>query len=104
MRIKDRKTQGINHALKYSWISSKPRFAAVISKPANAIKQLALISGTIHYRGFAHRDLIIEAVFEDSSAKTTDGGRSQQNCAPHTVFALDTSSSPIGYLLLMLPG
>ncbi len=35
VRIKDINPQGINHALKYSWISWRAKFAVVISKPAN---------------------------------------------------------------------
>ncbi len=37
VRIKDINTQGINHALKYSWDLLETKYAAAISKPANAI-------------------------------------------------------------------
>jgi 3-hydroxyacyl-CoA dehydrogenase/enoyl-CoA hydratase/3-hydroxybutyryl-CoA epimerase len=55
-----------------------------------------MISGTTDYSGFAHRDLVIEAVFEDLALKQQMVADVEQHCAPHTIFASNTSSLPIG--------
>ncbi|KAA1051165.1 fatty acid oxidation complex subunit alpha FadJ [Pseudocitrobacter sp. 73] len=96
VRIKDIHAKGINHALKYSWelLDNKVRRRHI--KPNERDNQLALISGTTDYRGFAHRDLVIEAVFEDLALKQKMVSEIEQQCAPHTVFASNTSSLPIG--------
>ena len=96
VRIKDINAKGINHALKYSWDQLETKVRRRHIKASERDKQLALISGSIDYRGFAHRDLIIEAVFEDLSLKQRMVAEVEQNCAPHTVFASNTSSLPIG--------
>ncbi len=56
---------------------------------------MALISGTTDYQGFAHRDVVIEAVFEDGS-QTADGQRSGtiRRAADH--LCVEYSSLPIG--------
>ncbi|VDZ63024.1 multifunctional fatty acid oxidation complex subunit alpha [Citrobacter freundii] len=86
VRIKDINAKGINHALKYSWDQLETKVRRRHIKASERDKQLALISGSIDYRGFAHRDLIIEAVFEDLSLKQRMVAEVEQNCAPHTVF------------------
>ncbi|VEI40843.1 multifunctional fatty acid oxidation complex subunit alpha [Citrobacter youngae] len=96
VRIKDINAKGINHALKYSWEQLETKVRRRHIKASERDKQLALISGTTDYRGFAHRDLIIEAVFEDLSLKQQMVAEVEQNCAPHTIFASNTSSLPIG--------
>ncbi len=55
-----------------------------------------MISGSTDYRGFSHRDLVIEAVFEDLPLKQQMVAEVEQNCATHTIFASNTSSLPIG--------
>ncbi|POT59863.1 fatty acid oxidation complex subunit alpha FadJ [Citrobacter amalonaticus] len=95
VRIKDINTQGINHALKYSWDQLETKVRRRHIKGSERDKLLALISGTTDYRGFAHRDLVIEAVFEDLSLKQQMVAEVEQNCAPHTIFASNTSSLPI---------
>ncbi|MEO3990912.1 fatty acid oxidation complex subunit alpha FadJ [Pseudocitrobacter cyperus] len=96
VRIKDINTKGINHALKYSWelLDNKVRRRHIKANERDS--QLALISGSTDYRGFAHRDLVIEAVFEDLALKQKMVGEVEQHCAPHTIFASNTSSLPIG--------
>ena len=96
VRIKDINANGINHALKYSWDQLEQKVRRRHLKPAERDAQLALISGSIDYRGFAHRDLVIEAVFEDLALKQKMVGEIEQYCAPHTIFASNTSSLPIG--------
>lgn len=96
VRIKDINANGINHALKYSWDQLEQKVRRRHMKAAERDAQLALISGSTDYRGFAHRDLVIEAVFEDLSLKQKMVGEVEQYCAPHTIFASNTSSLPIG--------
>ncbi len=45
---------------------------------------------------FAHRDVVIEAVFEDLALKQRMVGEIEQCCGPQTIFASNTSSLPIG--------
>ncbi|HEM6739951.1 TPA: fatty acid oxidation complex subunit alpha FadJ [Citrobacter farmeri] len=96
VRIKDINPKGINHALKYSWDQLETKVRRRHIKASERDKQLALISGAVDYRGFSHRDLVIEAVFEDLSLKQQMVAEVEQNCASHTIFASNTSSLPIG--------
>lgn len=95
VRIKDINSKGINHALKYSWEQLETKVRRRHIKASERDKQLALISGSVDYRGFSHRDLVIEAVFEDLSLKQQMVAEVEQNCASHTIFASNTSSLPI---------
>ncbi|NUL37319.1 fatty acid oxidation complex subunit alpha FadJ [Kosakonia sacchari] len=96
VRIKDINAKGINHALKYSWQQLDKKVRRRYLKPAERDRQMAKISGSLDYRGFAHRDLVIEAVFEDLALKQKMVGEVEANCAAHTIFASNTSSLPIG--------
>src|SRR5690606_4304007 len=80
VRIKDINTKGINHALKYSWDQLETKVRRRHIKASERDKQLALISGSTDYRGFSHRDLVIEAVFEDLSLKQQMVAEVEQNC------------------------
>ncbi|WP_342324213.1 fatty acid oxidation complex subunit alpha FadJ [Kosakonia sp. BYX6] len=95
VRIKDINAKGINHALKYSWQELDKKVRRRFIKPAERDAQMAKITGSLDYRGFAHRDLVIEAVFEDLTLKQKMVSEVEANCAPHTVFASNTSSLPI---------
>lgn len=95
VRIKDINANGINHALKYSWDQLEQKVRRRHLKAAERDAQLALISGGTDYRGFAHRDLVIEAVFEDLALKQKMVSDVEEYCAPHTIFASNTSSLPI---------
>lgn len=95
VRIKDINVLGINHALKYSWDQLETKVRRRHIKASERDKQLALISGATDYRGFSHRDLVIEAVFEDLALKQQMVAEVEQNCASHTIFASNTSSLPI---------
>ncbi len=55
-----------------------------------------MISGATDYRGFSQRDVVIEAVFEDLGLKQQMVADVEAHCAPHTIFASNTSSLPIG--------
>lgn len=95
VRIKDINAKGINHALKYSWDQLETKVRRRHIKASQRDKQLSLISGSTDYRGFSHRDVVIEAVFEDLALKQQMVAEVEQHCAPHTIFASNTSSLPI---------
>ncbi|WP_312068730.1 fatty acid oxidation complex subunit alpha FadJ [Lelliottia nimipressuralis] len=96
VRIKDINAKGINHALQYSWQLLDQKVKRRHIKVSERDRELALISGTTDYSGFHHRDLVIEAVFEDLALKQQMVADVEQHCAPHTIFASNTSSLPIG--------
>ncbi|SFU02787.1 short chain enoyl-CoA hydratase /3-hydroxyacyl-CoA dehydrogenase [Kosakonia arachidis] len=96
VRIKDINAKGINHALKYSWEELDKKVRRRYLRAGERDKQLAKISGTLDFSGFAHRDLVIEAVFEDLALKQKMVAEVEAHCSAHTVFASNTSSLPIG--------
>jgi 3-hydroxyacyl-CoA dehydrogenase/enoyl-CoA hydratase/3-hydroxybutyryl-CoA epimerase len=96
VRIKDINPKGINHALQYSWQLLDKKVKRRHIKASERDRQLALISGTTDYSGFRHRDVVIEAVFEDLALKQQMVAEVEAHCAPHTIFASNTSSLPIG--------
>lgn len=96
VRIKDINTKGINHALQYSWQLLDQKVKRRHIKAGERDRELAMISGTTDYSGFQHRDVVIEAVFEDLALKQQMVAEVEQNGAPHTIFASNTSSLPIG--------
>lgn len=96
VRIKDINETGINHALKYSWDVLGKRVRSKRMRPAERQKQMMLISGSTDYTGFEQVDVVVEAVFEDLALKQQMVAEVEANCAPHTVFASNTSSLPIG--------
>jgi len=95
VRIKDISLEGVNHALKSSWelLSKKVRRRQIT--PAQRQQQMARITGGIDYQGFARRDVVIEAVFEDLALKQQMVRDVEAHCQPHTLFASNTSSLPI---------
>jgi len=98
VRIKDVNETGINHALKYSWDVLGKRVRSKRMRPAERQKQMMLISGSTDYTGFERVDVVIEAVFEDLALKQQMVAEIEQHAAPHTIFASNTSSLPIGQI------
>lgn len=96
VRIKDIKPAGINHALQYSWQQLDKKVRRRHIRPQERDSDMALISGTTDNRGFAGRDIVIEAVFEDLALKQQMVAEVEQHCSPQTIFASNTSSLPIG--------
>jgi len=95
VRIKDISLEGKNHALKTSWelLSKKVKRRQIT--PAQRQQQMARITGGIDYQGFARRDVVIEAVFEDLALKQQMVREIESHCQPQTIFASNTSSLPI---------
>ncbi|WP_263070146.1 fatty acid oxidation complex subunit alpha FadJ [Enterobacter huaxiensis] len=96
VRIKDINPKGINHALQYSWQHLDRKVKHRHIKASERDRALAAITGTTDYSGFTHRDVVIEAVFEDLALKQQMVADVEEHCAPHTIFASNTSSLPIG--------
>ncbi len=96
VRIKDIQARGINHVLKYSWDLLNKQVRRRYLRASERDRQLALISGTTDYQGFARRDVVIEAVFEDLALKQRMVAEIEAHCSPQTIFASNTSSLPIG--------
>lgn len=59
---------------------------------------MQLLSGCTDYSGFHQMDVVIEAVFEDLKLKQQMVADVEHYCAPHTVFASNTSSLPIAQI------
>ncbi|MGB7802257.1 fatty acid oxidation complex subunit alpha FadJ [Buttiauxella sp.] len=95
VRIKDINNDGINHALKYSWDLLDKKVRRRHMKAAERQREMARISGGTDYHGFHNRDIVVEAVFEDLALKQNMVAEIEQNAAPHTIFASNTSSLPI---------
>lgn len=95
VRIKDINNEGINHALKYSWDLLDKKVRRRHLKAIERQREMARISGGTDYHGFHNRDIVVEAVFEDLALKQKMVAEIEQNAAPHTIFASNTSSLPI---------
>ncbi|MFP2515349.1 fatty acid oxidation complex subunit alpha FadJ [Buttiauxella agrestis] len=95
VRIKDINNEGINHALKYSWDLLDKKVRRRHLKAIERQREMARISGGTDYHGFHNRDIVVEAVFEDLALKQKMIAEIEQNAAPHTIFASNTSSLPI---------
>lgn len=98
VRIKDINLQGVNHALKASWDGLSKKVKRRHISAAQRQQQMARITGGVDYQGFAQRDLVIEAVFEDLPLKQQMVREVETHCAPHTIFASNTSSLPIAHI------
>ena len=96
VRIKDVDLNGVNHALQYSWDLLSQKVKRRQMKPAERQQQMARISGGTDYQGFSHRDVVVEAVFEDLALKQQMVAEVENHCQPQTIFASNTSSLPIG--------
>ena len=95
VRIKDINNQGINHAMQYSWDLLSKKVQRRQMKPAERQQKMSMISGGTDYQGFAHRDIVLEAVFEDLALKQQMVAEVEQQCGEMTIFASNTSSLPI---------
>ncbi|WP_238928507.1 fatty acid oxidation complex subunit alpha FadJ [Vibrio sp. S17_S38] len=96
VRIKDVSNDGILHAMNYSYqLLSKLVKRRSLTK-AQLQQQMQYISGGTDFTGFAHKDMVIEAVFEDLSLKQSMVKDVESNAKKGVIFASNTSSLPIG--------
>ncbi len=97
-RIKDIRSEGIANAIKYSYDILNKKVKRGFIKKSEMQKQLARLTGATDYSGFKDTDVVIEAVFEDLALKQQMVADVEENCAPHTIFASNTSSIPIAQI------
>ncbi|WP_228767472.1 fatty acid oxidation complex subunit alpha FadJ [Vibrio hibernica] len=96
VRIKDVSNDGILHAMSYSYqLLGKLVKRRSLTK-AQLQQQMQSISGGTDFTGFAHKDMVIEAVFEDLSLKQSMVKDVESNAKKDVIFASNTSSLPIG--------
>jgi len=98
VRIKDIRSEGIAGAIKYSYDLLNKKVKRRFMRNSEMQKQLALLTGSTDYSGFADADVVIEAVFEDLKLKQQMVADVEQNCNEKTIFATNTSSIPIGQI------
>ncbi|GAB3032310.1 fatty acid oxidation complex subunit alpha FadJ [Bowmanella dokdonensis] len=98
VRIKDIRSEGIAHAMKYSYDLLIKKVKRRFMRKSEMQKQLSLLTGTTDYSGFADVDLVIEAVFEDLSLKQQMVADIEQHARQSTIFATNTSSIPINQI------
>ncbi|MES0199568.1 3-hydroxyacyl-CoA dehydrogenase NAD-binding domain-containing protein [Mesorhizobium sp. M0011] len=65
------------------------------AKPEDKDKMLSLITPTADYADLAGCDLVVEAVFEDSSVKKSATEQAEAVLKPSAIFASNTSTIPI---------
>ncbi|MFP5305901.1 MAG: fatty acid oxidation complex subunit alpha FadJ [Gammaproteobacteria bacterium] len=96
VRLKDRDDQGLSHgvAALHKFYDKRVRRRAMTRAAADA--ELARVTGTTDYSGFASCDIVIEAVFEDLALKHRMLADIEANGRADTIFASNTSSIPIG--------
>jgi 3-hydroxyacyl-CoA dehydrogenase/enoyl-CoA hydratase/3-hydroxybutyryl-CoA epimerase len=94
-RIKDIQTQGIANAIKYSFDILNKKVKRRFMSKSEMQKQLALLTGSVDYSGFADADVVIEAVFESLELKQQMVADIEEHCSDTTIFASNTSSIPI---------
>ncbi|MGL5343118.1 MAG: fatty acid oxidation complex subunit alpha FadJ [Plesiomonas sp.] len=95
VRIKDVAETGINHALRYSFDLLNKRVKKRILLRSQMQKQMLMLSGGLDYTAYQHRDLVVEAVFEDLNLKQKMVQDIELHGEPETIFASNTSSLPI---------
>ncbi len=98
VRIKDISHQGISNALRTSYNNLSRQVERGFMRKTQMQSQLARITGTTDYSGFADVDMVIEAVFEDLELKQQMVADVEQHCKSSVIFASNTSSLPIGQI------
>ncbi|HKA24129.1 MAG TPA: 3-hydroxyacyl-CoA dehydrogenase NAD-binding domain-containing protein [Candidatus Eisenbacteria bacterium] len=69
---------------------------------ADVERRMALLSGTLHYEGFRHLDIVVEAVVENLEIKRQVLRESAER-APRAILATNTSSLKLEDLAVSLP-
>jgi 3-hydroxyacyl-CoA dehydrogenase/enoyl-CoA hydratase/3-hydroxybutyryl-CoA epimerase len=95
VRLKDKDDPGLSHGLVYVQRLLDGRVSKRAMTPLQRAQVLAMLTGTVEYRGFANTDLVIEAVFEDLTLKQRMLRDIEAITDDKTVFASNTSAIPI---------
>ncbi|MBU2977364.1 fatty acid oxidation complex subunit alpha FadJ [Alteromonas sp. C1M14] len=98
VRIKDVRDEGIVNAMKYSYDILNKKVRKGFMAKSEMQKQMAMLTGSLDYRGFADTDMVIEAVFEDLDLKQQMVSDVETNTQQSTIFASNTSSIPIAQI------
>ena len=96
VRIKDVSNDGILHAMSYSYQLLGKLVKRHSLTKAQLQQQMQSISGGTDFTGFAHKDMVIEAVFEDLGLKQSMVKDVEDHAKKGVIFASNTSSLPIG--------
>lgn len=93
--LKDIKNETLASAQKLIWKTFSKRIRRKAMRKPEAEQLMGRISPQLHYKGFEHADVVIEAVFEDLGLKqrvlAEVEGVTNNNC----IFASNTSALPI---------
>ncbi|HXH03436.1 MAG TPA: fatty acid oxidation complex subunit alpha FadJ [Candidatus Competibacteraceae bacterium] len=95
VRLKDRDSASLCRGLQYIDRLIQERLQRRSLTRFEAELERGRISPTLDYSGFRRVDLVIEAVFEELALKQQMLRDIEAHCAPHTIFATNTSSIPI---------
>ncbi|MDR3418930.1 MAG: fatty acid oxidation complex subunit alpha FadJ [Nevskia sp.] len=95
VRLKDRDDKGLAGGYAYLRKFYGKRVQRRAMSRAEAEAELSRVTGGADYSGFAHCDLVVEAVFEDLKLKHRMLHDVESHCRADTIFASNTSSIPI---------
>lgn len=98
VRIQDIRTEGVSHAIAHHWNLLTSKVKRKHLTPAERQRMMSNVTGCTDFSGFSQCDIVIEAVFEELALKQQMVADIEQRCAPHTLFASNTSSLPIGQI------
>lgn len=94
VRLKDVRAEGLAHAVQHLGRHVEGRRRSLTDLEAALTRRR--LTTTLDWSGFRHRDLVIEAVFEDLELKHRMVAEVEANGGPETIFASNTSSLPVG--------
>ncbi|MEK7704163.1 MAG: fatty acid oxidation complex subunit alpha FadJ [Myxococcota bacterium] len=95
VRIKEVDDLGVLRGLKYVHKVLDKDVAKRRLSGIELERLMQLVTGSLDYRGFAHVDLVIEAVFEDLALKHKVLAEVEAATGDETIFASNTSAIPI---------
>jgi 3-hydroxyacyl-CoA dehydrogenase/enoyl-CoA hydratase/3-hydroxybutyryl-CoA epimerase len=98
VRMKDVDHEKIRHGLRSVREALTERIEKKELRDQEAERILHMIRPTTDYSGFGRADVVIEAVIEDLELKRQVLREVEAHTAPHTIFASNTSTIPIGQL------
>jgi 3-hydroxyacyl-CoA dehydrogenase/enoyl-CoA hydratase/3-hydroxybutyryl-CoA epimerase len=98
VRLKDRDEASIGRGLKYVREILDERVKARRLSPSERDLQMARVTASVDYAGFAGADVVIEAVFEDLGVKRQVLAEVEERAGKGAIFVSNTSSLPIAQI------
>lgn len=95
VRLKDKDYEGLARGVRHVSEQINGRLQRRALAPIEASVQRHRLTTSVDYSGFAHVDMVIEAVFEDLALKHRMVAEVEEHCSESTIFATNTSSIPI---------